>query len=104
MRITRPDLKDMLEDIVLNVKELNHLKHLIYQVISGKSDEKVLREEIFKSRVGIVKELMQFFPFFAGVKTDTDSPELQKALKEREELLETLSKRLHEIYKRLKNS
>jgi 5-bromo-4-chloroindolyl phosphate hydrolysis protein len=98
----RPDLKDMLESIVLDVNELNRLKKLIFQVASGNSDEKMLREEILKSRIGIVKELMQFFPFFAGVKKDVESTsDLQQALKEREELLKNLSKRLHKIYNQL---
>ena len=97
------DLKDVLDRIVLDPSELNRLKQLIKQVASGNNDEKVLKEEILKSRVGIIQELMQFFPFFAYVKRNDEAHILQKALQEREELLEILSKRLNQIYIELKD-
>lgn len=45
-----------LEDVLLNKVELNHLKSIIKDVISGKNNDKFLREQILKTRINMIKD------------------------------------------------
>ncbi|MFW9946484.1 MAG: hypothetical protein ACFFBZ_08785 [Promethearchaeota archaeon] len=99
-------LEQALEDILLNESEFEKLKRVIAQTITGKKSDKFLRHYIFKFLVNKKDALLTFFPSYAKVENEATislpSEELQKELQERNELLEQLGTRIHNIYIKLK--
>lgn len=96
-----------LEDVLLNKTELNNLKSIIKDVASGKSSDKLLREEIVKTRISMMKDLLKFFPYFTTSVKDTNKTfmqinTLQKELQEKNAFLEQVGQRINNIYNRLK--
>lgn len=100
------NLEKALESIVFNKTDLNNLKSIIKDVASGKTNDKLLREEIVKTRIKLIKYLMQFIEFFVKSIKDTNeisipTNALQEDLQEKDALLEQLGQRLTTIYTKL---
>ena len=103
-------LSALLEKIIFNQKELNILKEKINQVSLKIINPNELRTHIFRARVHIMEELLEFFPFYAketinktisnGSSENEES--LVKQIEEREDLLELVARRLMSIYKNFK--
>lgn len=100
-------LEQALEDILLNESEFERLKRVIAQTIAGKKSDKFLRHYIFKFLINKKDALLEFFPSYAKVENETTinlpSEEFQKELQEKNELLEQLGTRIHNIYTKLKD-
>ena len=104
-------LSALLEKILFNQKELNVLKERINQVSLKKINPNELRNHIFGARVHIMEELLEFFPFYVkeSINSNVNNESLQserdgslvEQIKEREELLEIVAKRLVNIYNNL---
>lgn len=99
-------LEDALDDLLLNKVEFSKLKIIIKQAVSGKINEKKLREYILKSRIKIKDDLLKFFPSYIKLENDThhDLPSnvLQKELQEKNVFLEQIAERIDTIYQGLK--
>ncbi len=105
-------LNALLEKIFFSKNELDILKDKINQVYLKAITPKELRNHIFGDRVRIMEELIEFFPFYLkeSINSNFDSEDLQserdgtllEQVKEREELLEIIAKRLMNIYNKLK--
>ena len=103
-------LSALLEKIIFNQKELNILKEKINQVSLKIINPNELRTHIFRARVHIMEELLEFFPFYAketinktisnGSSENEES--LVKQIEEREDLLELVAGRLMSIYNNFK--
>ena len=102
----------LLEKIFFSEKELNLLKQKINQVSLKIISPKDLRNHIFENRIRIMEELLEFFPFYVkeSINSNFSNESLQserdgslvEQIKEREELLKIIAKRLMIIYKNLK--
>lgn len=102
----------LLEKIFFSEKELNILKQKINQVSLKIISPKDLRNYIFRNRIRIMEELLEFFPFYVkeSINSNFSNESLQserdgslvEQIKEREELLKIIAKRLMIIYKNLK--
>jgi len=102
----------LLEKILFNQKELNVLKERINQVSLKTINPNELRNHIFGARIHIMEELLEFFPFYVkeSINSNVNNESLQserdlslvEQIKEREELLEIVAKRLVNIHKKLK--
>ena len=55
-------LEDALDELLLNKVEFSKLKIIIKQAVSGKINEKKLREYILKSRIKIKDDLLKKYP------------------------------------------
>lgn len=99
-------LEQALEDILLDKSEFEKLKRIITQAIAGEKSDKFLRHYFFKFLINKKDALLEFFPSYAKVenKTHINLPpeELEKELQERNELLEQLGTRIHNICNKLK--
>lgn len=99
-------LEDALDELLLNKVEFSKLKIIIKQAVSGKINEKKLREYILKSRIKIKDDLLKFFPSYAKLENDTNhslpSDVLQKELQEKNVFLEQIAGRIDTIYQGLK--
>ena len=96
-----------LENVLVNKGELNNLKSIIMDVVSGKRSDKFLREHILKTRIKMLNDILKLFPFFTTSVKDTNKTSmqintLQEELQERNALLEQLGQRIHNICDRLK--
>jgi len=105
-------LNALLEKIFFSKKELDILKEKINQVSLKAITPKELRNHIFGNRVRIMEELIEFFPFYVKESINSNASNeslhserdgsLVEQVKEREELLEIVVKRLMIIYENLK--
>ena len=99
-------LEDALDEVLLNKVEFSKLKIIIKQAVSGKINEKKLREYILKSRIKIKDDLLKFFPSYVKLENDAHhglpSDELQKELQEKNMFLEQIAGRIDSIYQGLK--
>ena len=96
-----------LENVLLNESELNNLKSIIIDVVSGKRSDKSLREQILKTRIKMIKDILKLLPFFTTSLNDANKTSMQintlpGELQERNALLEQLGQRINNIHNRLK--
>ena len=104
-------LSDLLEKIIFNENDLNEFKTAIINVSTGKIHPKLLKEKIISSRLRILEELLDLFPFYIKhinkkqsiknfVETD-QNPNVIKELREKNEFLTEIGSRLDIIYEKL---
>jgi len=104
-------LSSLLEKIFFSKKELEILKEKIDRVSLKTITSKELRNYIFGTRIRIMEELLEFFPFYVSesINGNFKNESLQferdgslvEQIKEREELLEIVAQKLMNIHKRL---
>lgn len=99
-------LIEMIEQIILNEKELDNLKMLINELSVGKIDTKQLKIAIIKSRATALKRIIDIFPFFhkriinqqeIDKFTGNSNPEIFQELAEKNKFLEEIGIRIHKI-------
>jgi hypothetical protein len=101
-------LMEMIEQILLNEKELESLKVLINEVSTGKKDSKQLKIAIIKSRTLALQRILDIFPFFHKRILDQNeiekftvnhntSPGLIQELEEKNTFLEQIGLRIHSL-------
>lgn len=105
-------LYSLIEKIVFNETEFLTLKEAILRLAEGKSSSKEVRELIIKNRIRILEDIVEFFPFYMkhlfkdnSVNTEEmggDNNELVSRLKERDNLLELVGRRVNEIISKIK--
>ena len=104
-------LNDLLEKILFNEKDFKDFKSAILAISLGKNDSNLLKEIIISSRVRILEELKDLFPFYMNqinkkqsiknfVETD-QNPNVIKELREKNEFLTEIGSRLDIIYEKL---
>ena len=107
-------LLEMIEQILLNEKELESLKLLINDLSAGKIDSKQLKIAIIKSRSNALKRIINVFPFFHKriinqqeidkfTVNNSIHPELIQELEEKNNFLEEIGIRIDRIANTLKN-
>ena len=107
-------LLEMIEQILLNEKELESLKLLINDLSTGKIDSKQLKIAIIKSRANALKRIINIFPFFHKRITNQQEidkftvsnpihPELIQELEEKNNFLEEIGARIDKIAYALKS-
>ena len=103
-------LYGLLEKILFNDTEFDTLKTTIYEVSIGKRPAKMLREQIIQEKIRILEDLVEFFHFYVHYSTQQnkspslnisyeDKETLLQKIKEREELLEIIAKKLNHLTK-----
>ena len=105
-------LIEMIEQILLNEKELEILKVLINELSAGKIDTKQLKMAIIKSRATALKRIIDIFPFFhkriinqqeIDKFTGNINPEVIQELEEKDKFLEEIGVRINKIVNNLSN-
>jgi hypothetical protein len=107
-------LSNLLEKIIFNENDLNEFQTVINNVSSGSYGPRQLKEKIILSRVRILEELKDLFPFYMNqivkkqsieqfVENGQDS-ELIAELKEKKEFLTDIAMIINNIYEKLKSS
>lgn len=105
-------LIEMIEQILLNEKELEILKVLINELSAGKIYIKQLKMAIIKSRATALKRIIDIFPFFhkriinqqeIDKFTDNINPEVIQELEEKDKFLEEIGVRINKIVNNLSN-
>ncbi|MHA1294441.1 MAG: hypothetical protein ACTSQJ_17500 [Promethearchaeota archaeon] len=104
-------LYGLLERIIFNEKDFSTLKEIINEVIIGKKEPKKLKKAIIHSRIKILKELLEIFPFYIEQMNKKNSVEnftfnnekskIMKELREKNDLLINISQRIERIYNSL---
>ena len=107
-------LSDLLEKIVFNENDLNDFQAAITNVSSGNYPPRLLKEKIITSRIRILEELKDLFPFYMNqiVKKQSieefvenvQNSELIEDLKEKNEFLTDIAIIINNIYEKLKSS
>ena len=105
-------LIEMIEQILLNEKELEILKVLINELNAGKIDTKQLKMAIIKSRATALKRIIDIFPFFhkriinqqeIDKFTGNINHEVIQELEEKDKFLEEIGVRINKIVNNLSN-
>jgi hypothetical protein len=100
----------MVEQILLNEKELEKLKILINDLSAGKINSKQLRLAIIKSRAMALKRILDIFPFFhkriinqqeIDKFTGNINPEVTQELEDKDKFLEEIGIRINKIVSKL---
>ena len=98
-------LRELLERILFDEKELTKLKDGIVQLTMGNLSSRELKEQIIQFRTSFLEELLKFFPYYLEQysKKISASNEFDKnlQLEERDSLLEDIGIRLQRLYKKL---
>ena len=113
MSMETEQLYGLLEKIIFNETEFAILKESIVSLNSGEITSKELRNIIFKNRIRILEDLIDFFPFYlnhfssknlvdVSNKDLKENKELEKRIKKREELLELVGKKINNILTNIK--
>ena len=107
-------LSDLLEKILFNENDLNEFKTVILNGCTGNNHTRLLKEKVIRSRLRILEELLDIFPFYTNyidkkrsIKNFIDSdqnPEIIKDLLEKNELLTEIGGRLNIIYEKLQKN
>jgi len=108
MKMETDQLYGLLEKIIFNETEFKILKESIVNLNSGKITPGELRKIILKNRIRILEDLVDFFPFYLNHFSNKNSvddsnenlkknKELIEKIQEREELLEFVGKKIHNI-------
>jgi hypothetical protein len=107
-------LLEIVEEILLNKKELESLKVLINELSKGKIDSKQLKVAIIKSRANALKRILHIFPFFHkriinqqeinkfALNDEPISPKITQELEEKNRFLEQIGIRINKIVSSLK--
>jgi hypothetical protein len=97
-------LRELLEKILFNEKELIKLKESITQLVSGTLSSKEFKEKIIHLRTMLLEDLIKFYPYYLSQSSDkrdqTENP-YQQQLSERNSLLDTIGSRLQKLYEKL---
>ena len=103
-----------MEKIIFNENDLKELQAVITNVSSGKHAPRLLKEKIIISRVRILEELKDLFPFFMNqiVKKQSiedyiennQNSDLIEELKEKNEFLVDIAIIINNIYEKLISS
>ena len=105
-------LYGLLEKIIFNEKDFTILKRAINEIASGKLEPKELRQKIIHSRIRILEELIEIFPFY--LEQINNKFNLQKfvtgnanvnnsnEMDEKDKFLVQTAKRLDNLYQKLK--
>jgi len=113
MNMETEQLYGLLEKIIFNETEFAILKESIINLSSGKITSKDLREIILKNRIRILEDIVDFFPFYVNHFSDKnlfdnrnkkikENKELEENIKEREEFLELVGKKINNILRNIK--
>ena len=107
-------LHGLLEKIIFNEKDFETLKQAINDMTSGRIEPKELREKIIYSRMRILEEIIEIFPFYVEQlnnkisidKFTTDNNNLNEntlKIEENDELLTQISYKLDTLYQKIKS-
>jgi len=104
-------LLDLLENIIFNENDFNEFKSTIINVSTGIDHPRLLKEKIINSRLRILEDLLDLFPFYINQISKKKSikefieieknPQLIKELQEKTELLTEIGSRIDKIYEKL---
>ena len=105
-------LSDLLEKIIFNENDLIEFQTIITNVSSGINSPRSLKEKIISSRVRILDELKDLFPFYMnqtnkkqGIEEfveNNQNSDLIEELKEKNEFLSDIGNKINNIYEKLK--
>ena len=104
--------KEILEGIIFNQEELDDLKEKIDQVSKGQLKPVELKKQILDNKLNAFERLQTFFKFKHSLCESDNSEnhelhakyeEKNRLLQEKDELLETLGKRISTICHKLKS-
>lgn len=100
-------LKGLVEKVLFHQDNLNVLKNKITQLSRNEISQKEMKHLILNQRATMLDEILELFPFFINKiqenknsrtnSSNNHNSELEKKLKEREELLELVGKRIEEL-------
>ncbi|MHA2390623.1 MAG: hypothetical protein ACXAEX_01535 [Promethearchaeota archaeon] len=104
-------LSEMIEKILFDEKDLENLKELINNVSLGKIDPKSLKTMIINNRVKIMRRILNVFPFYRKrvenqqeldkFSRNENTSTLLKDLEERNNLLQLVGEKIHNIEMKL---
>lgn len=100
------ELKQLLENVILNWEELEKIKEGIVSICKVGTDNRFLREFIIKARFRMVNDLLKLFPYYNRLKCESctmseQKEVLQKELEEKGGILEQVDKRIQKVYEKL---
>jgi hypothetical protein len=97
-------LKGLVEKVLFHQDNLNVLKTKITQLSRNEISQKEMKQLILNQRAMMLDEIIELFPFFIKKiqengnsrtnSSDIDTSELEKKIREREELLELVARRI----------
>ena len=102
-------LGEMVEKILFKPEELDDLKKLITSVSEAKIPARVLRNKIINARKNMLNRILELFPYYnksLANKKEIDNfgnggSDDKKELEEKNDLLEQIGDKLHELEMRL---
>ena len=100
-------LRELLERILFDEKELIKLKDGIVKLTTGNLSSKELKEQIIQFRSALLEELVSFFPYYlkqytkANTISQYQNPDKHRQLEERDVLLEKIGIHLQKLYEKL---
>ena len=102
-------LGEMVEKILFDPEELNKLKMLITSVSERTIPARILKETILEFRKNMMNRILQLFPFYNKSLTNqkeidnfgNGGSDAKKELEEKNDLLEHIGDKLHELEMRL---
>ena len=105
-------LYGLLEKIIFNENDFDLLKKSIKQLSIGKIEPKKLKQTIIQSRIKILDELLDIFPFYIEQMNkkqsmneyieDNKNSDLIQEIKEKNELLSGIALKVHTIFTKIK--
>ena len=97
-------LKGLVEKVLFHQDNLNVLKTKITQLSRNEISQKEMKQLILNQRASMLDEILELFPFYIKKiqenrnsrtnSSNSDTSELEKKLREREELLELVARRI----------
>ncbi len=107
-------LYGLLEKIIFNEKDFEVLKKAINDITLGKIEPKELKERIIKSRIRILEELIEIFPFYVeqvnnrisinNFKAGDNKNDTEINNNERDEFFNQISHKLDTLYEKIKSN
>jgi hypothetical protein len=101
-------LRELLEKILFNEKDLTKLKTSINQLLTGTLSSREFKQRIIHFRTFLLEELMKFYPYYLNqysekvlFSNDQSKNNHQQQLEQRDSLLETIGTRLQSLYEKL---
>jgi hypothetical protein len=105
-------LYGLLEKIIFNENDFSELKKSISNVSLGKLEPKILRKKIIDSRLRILEELIDIFPFYLEqinnklsldrFTLEGNQSEITDIDNDKDEFLTQIAQRLENIYQKLR--
>ncbi|UCC19886.1 MAG: hypothetical protein JSV62_01005 [Promethearchaeota archaeon] len=107
-------IEEQLEKIVFDKDNLKTLKEALMMAKTGEISITNLGKKVLELRSDILNALLDFIPFHIEqanknksirefTKENSDLDQLEKEIKEKNQLLEVIGKRINKIYKNLEN-